>query len=141
MKEAEEEITRIKGFVEASVSPWSSNTVLVKQKDGSLRFCVDFRQIPKKDSHPLPKINNPTCTFRVKIFQYIRLSGYWQIGLAENDLQETAFSFPGGELWQFTVLTAGLCNDPVTFERLREEFYIAYHMIYAQSTQTTSEFI
>lgn len=63
MKEAEEEITRMKeeGIIEASVSPWSSNIVLVKKKDGSLRFCVDFRQlndITIKDSHPLPRIDD-----------------------------------------------------------------------------------
>lgn len=63
MKEAEEEITRMKeeGIIEASVSPWSSNIVLVKKKDGSLRFCVDSRQlndITIKDSHPLPRIDD-----------------------------------------------------------------------------------
>lgn len=60
-KEAYEEISKIKFevIIEPSVSPWSSNIVLVKKKDSSLRFCVDFRQIndiTKKDSHPLPRI-------------------------------------------------------------------------------------
>lgn len=63
MKEAAEEITRMKeeGIIEASVSPWSSNIVLVKKKDGSLRFCVDSRQlndITIKGSHPLPRIDD-----------------------------------------------------------------------------------
>lgn len=60
-KEAYEEISKMKFevIIEPSVSPWSSNIVLVKKKDSSLRFCVDFRQIndiTKKDSHPLPRI-------------------------------------------------------------------------------------
>lgn len=127
MKEAEEEITRMKeeGIIEASISPWSSNIVLVKKKDGSLRFCVDFRQlndITIKDSHPLPRIDDTLDALSgSKYFSTLDLkSGYWQVGLAENDKQKTAFSFPGGGLWQFTVMAFGLCNAPATFERLME---------------------
>ena len=116
---------RSEGIIEPSVSPWSSNRVLVKKKDGSLGFCVDFRQlndITIKDSHPLPRIDD---TFDAlsgsKYYSTLDLkSGYWQVGLSEEDKQKTAFSFPGGGLWQFTVMAFGLCNAPATFERLME---------------------
>lgn len=129
MKEAEEEITSMKeeGIIEASVSPWSSNIVLVKKKDGSLRFCVDFRQlndITIKDSHPLPRIDDTLDAISgSKYLSTLDLkSGYWQVGLAENDKQKTTFSFPGGGLWQFTVMAFGLCNAQATFERFMERF-------------------
>ena len=62
MKDAEQEIERMKseGIIELSSSPWSSNVVLVKKKDNSLRFCVDFRQlndVTMKDSHPHLRID------------------------------------------------------------------------------------
>jgi len=52
---------RSQGVIEESRSPWVSPAVLVKKKDGSLRFCVDFRKlnsVTKKDSYPLPRIED-----------------------------------------------------------------------------------
>ncbi|KAK3108631.1 hypothetical protein FSP39_012081 [Pinctada imbricata] len=127
MKDAADEISRMKslGIIEPSTSPWSSNVVLVKKKDNSLRFCIDYRQLNEvtiKDSHPLPRIDDALDSLSgSKYFSTLDLkSGYWQVGLKEEDKEKTAFSFPGGGLWQFTVMAFGLCNAPATFERLME---------------------
>ena len=130
MAEAEAEIKSMaaQGVIEPSTSPWSSNIVLVKKKDNSLRFCVDFRQlndVTQKDSHSLPRIDDTLDALSgAKFYSTLDLkSGYWQVGISEVDRPKTAFSFPGGGLWQFTVMAFGLCNAPATFERLMEKVF------------------
>jgi len=113
------------GVIEESYSPWISPAVLVKKKDGSLRFCVDYRKlnaVTVKDSYPLPRIDDILSQLAGNIwFSTLDLkSGYWQIKIRPEDRQKTAFSIGSG-LWQFTVMPFGLCNAPATFERLMEK--------------------
>ena len=112
------------GVIEPSISPWSSPIVLVKKKDGSTRFCVDYRKlndVTKKDSYPLPRIDDTLDTLSgAKWFSTLDLqSGYWQVEIDECDREKTAFSMGDG-LWEFSVMPFGLCNAPATFERLME---------------------
>ena len=112
------------GVVEPSESPWTSPVVLVRKKDGSLRFCVDYRQLNKataKDSYPLPNIEDTfNALAGARYFSSLDLaSGYWQVELNEEAKEKTAFATREG-LFQFTVMPFGLCNVPATFERLME---------------------
>jgi hypothetical protein len=111
-----------KGMVEESESPWSSPVVLVRKKNGDFSLCVDYRKLKNatiKDCFPLPKIDDTLDTLAgAKWFSTLDLkSGYWQVH--PDDKEKTAFS-TGQGLWQFTVMPFGLCNAPVTFERLVE---------------------
>ncbi|CAG2242289.1 unnamed protein product [Mytilus edulis] len=127
MKDAEAEIQKMvkQDIIEPSTSPWNSNIVLVKKSDGSWRFCIDFRAVNLlvlRPSYPLPRIDDTIDSLSgSKFFSTVDLkSGYYQIPVAKEDRPKTAFSFPGGGLWQFKRMPMGLCNSAPVFEQLME---------------------
>ena len=112
------------GVIEPSSSPWSSPVVMVRKKDGTLRFCVDYRElnkITKRDTFPLPRVDDLLDQLgNSRYFTTLDLaSGYWQIRVAPGSREKTAFITPYG-LFQFRVIPFGLTNAPAVFKRLMQ---------------------
>lgn len=104
-----------KNITEKSVSPWASGVVLAKKNDGSLRFCVDCRQLNAALSRTDDSLDSLLDS---KWFSTLELcSGFLQVKMNDSDKLKTAFATKRG-LFHFNVMPFGLCNAPATFERL-----------------------
>ena len=108
--------------IEPSESPYCSPIVLVKKKDGSVRFCIDFRALnllTVGDACPIPDHDLIMSKMADAIF-FTKLDmtkGYWQIAISEESRKYTAFQ-ASGELFQFKRMAFGLKNAPMTYNRM-----------------------
>ena len=127
------------GAIRLSNSPWCNAVVLVQKKDGSLRFCIDFRRLnslTKKDSHPLPRICETLDSLMGAAYfsTFDLTSRFWQVPMAEESKQFTAFMLGSMGLFQCDRMSFSLCNAPATFQRLLQnclgELNLTYCLIY-----------
>ncbi|XP_048085551.1 uncharacterized protein LOC125285245 [Alosa alosa] len=111
------------GILRESCSPWASPAVIVMKRDGSVRFCCDYRKlnsVTHKDAYPLPRVEESLDALgQARLFSSLDLtSGYFQVAVEEKDQEKTAVTTPFG-LFQWTRMPFGLCNAP-TFSAFME---------------------
>ena len=127
------------GAIRRSNSPRASPVVLVRKKDGALRFCIDLRRLNArtvKDAYSLPRIEdaldslNGACLFTSLDLK----SGYWQVELDPESVPLTAFTVGPLGFFECTRMPFGLTNAPATFQRLMEsclgELHLDWCIIY-----------
>ena len=125
----EEEVEKMLSIdlIEPARSPWSSPVVLIPKKDGSVRFCVDFRKlnaVTVRDTFPLPRIDDIIPLLgKKKFFVGLDLaSGYWQVPMSDSkdSKNKTTFTCHVGT-FRFKYMPFGGMNAPATFQRLMQQ--------------------
>ena len=112
--------------IRPSNSPWASAIVLVRKKDGRLRFCIDLRRLNNrtvKDAYSLPKIESILDSLiGAQIFSTLDLkAGYWQVEMAEECKAYTAFTCGPLGFYECDTMPFGATNAPATFQRLMHD--------------------
>ena len=127
------------GAIHPSQSSWCNVVVLVRKKDGGLRFCIDFRRLnsrTKKDAYPLPRMQETMESMvGARFFSTMDLKlGFWQVKMAKDSQQYTAFTVGRMGVYEFLRMPYRLCNTPATFQRLMQncprELNLTYALIY-----------
>lgn len=127
------------GAIRPSNSPWASAIVLVRKKDGRLRFCIDLRKLNNKtlkDSYSLPRIEQVLDSLLgSEIFSTLDLkAGYWQVEMVEECKAYTAFTCGPLGFYECNTMPFGATNAPATFQRLMEnvlgELNMSWCMVY-----------
>ena len=114
------------GAIRPSNSPWASAIVLVRKKDGRLRFCIDLRRLNNrtvKDAYSLPRIESILDSLGgAQIFTTLDLkAGYWQVEMAEECKAYTAFTCGPLGFYECDTMPFGATNAPATFQRLMHD--------------------
>ena len=123
------------GTIRPSQSAWCNDMVLVRKKDGSLCFCINFHccnACMKKDSYPLPRIQEALENLvGAGHFSCLDLkSGFWEIKMEEALKQYTAFTVCNLGFFKCNCISFGLCNAPAMFQRLMQNCLGELNLIY-----------
>ena len=119
-----------KGFIRPSVSPWGAPVLFVRKKDGSMRLCIDYRELNKvtvKNKYPLPRIDDLFDQLRgASTFSKIDLqSGYHQLRICPKYVHKTAFR-TRYEHYEFLVMPFGLTNASAVFMDMMNRIFREY---------------
>jgi hypothetical protein len=132
LKELKEQLQELidRGFIRPSVSPWGAPVLFVKKKDGSMRLCIDYRELNRvtiRNKYPLPRIDDLFDQLKgASVFSKIDLrSGYHQLKVRKEDVQKTAMR-TRYDHFEFVVMPFGLTNAPSVFMELMNRVFHKY---------------
>jgi hypothetical protein len=132
LKELKEQLQELldKGFIRPSISLWGAPALFVKKKDGSMRMCINYRELNKvtiKNRYPLSRIDDLLDQLQgARVFSKVDLrSGYHQVRVKEEDIPKTTFRTRYGH-YEFLVMSFGLTNVPAVFMDMMNRVFHDY---------------
>ena len=113
------------GIARPSSSPWGSNVILVKKRDGSTRFVIDYCELNDltiKDSYPMPNVRDVVDKMSGSLYfsKIDMTSAYWAVPIREEDREKTAF-MTHRQLLEMCVTAYGFCNSQATYQRVMDK--------------------
>jgi hypothetical protein len=119
-----------KGYVHPRMSPYVALIIFVNKKEGTLRVCIDFRQLNKvtiNNKYPFPRFDDLFDQLKcARMFSKIDFrSGYHQVRIKEEDIGNKTFKTRYGH-YEFTVVSFGLSNAPIVFMSLMNGVFKEY---------------
>lgn len=132
LKELKQKLQELldRGFIRPNVLPWGALVLFVRKKDGSMRLCIDYRELNRvtiKNKYPLPRIDDLFDQLKeARVFSKIDLrSGYHQLKVKEEDIQKTTIRTWYGH-YEFLVMPFGVTNVPFVFMDLMNWVFHMY---------------
>jgi hypothetical protein len=129
------------GMIRPNYSEFGSPILFVREADGSLRLCIDYRglnEVTRKDAYPLPRVDDTLDELKdANVYTHLDLAScFWQVRVRDKDIHKPAFQTPN-DLMEWVAMPFDMCHAPSTFQRMMNDILRDFYRSSLMSTSMT----